>query len=107
MNRRWPSMASLFLPLMVLSSCLVRRHEVAPAAARQNRPLLTATKDELIQRVHDVSDPIQSFLMKTDLSPSITNPSEQAVTEYATIGVYVVFGNPDEIRVMGQDAVVH
>jgi hypothetical protein len=100
-------MASLFLALTVLSSCLVRRHEVAPAAARQNRPLLTATKDELIRRVHDVTDPIQSFLMKTDLSPSVTNPSEKAVTEYASIGVYVLFRKPDEIRVIGQDPVLH
>jgi hypothetical protein len=100
-------MASLFLALTVLSSCLVRRHEVAPAAVRQNRPLLSATKDELIRRVHDVTDPIQSFLMKTDLSPTVTNPSEQAVTEYATIGVYVLFRKPDEIRVIGQDPVLH
>ena len=100
-------MASLFLALTVLSSCLVRRHEAAPAAVRQNRPLLTATKDELIRRVHDVTDPIQSFLMKTDLSPSVTNPSQQAVTEYATIGVYVLFRKPDEIRVIGQDPVLH
>src|ERR1700680_2495283 len=107
MPRTWPSMASLFLALTVLSSCLVRRHDVAPAAVRQNRPLLTATKDELIQRVHDVADPIQSFLMKTDLSPSVTNPSEQAVTEYASIGVYVLFRKPDEIRVIGQDPVLH
>jgi hypothetical protein len=74
---------------------------------RQNRLLLTATKEELIQRVHDASDPIQSFVMKTDLSPSITNPSEQAVTEYATIGVYVLFRKPNEIRVIGQDPVLH
>jgi len=98
---------SLVLPLTMLSSCLVRRHEVAPAAVRQNRPLLTATKDELIQRVHDASDPIQSFLMKTDLSPSVTDPSDQAVTEYATIGVSVLFRKPDEIRVIGQDPVLH
>jgi hypothetical protein len=100
-------MASLFLALTVLSSCLVRRREVAPAAVRQNRPLLTATKDELIRRVHDVTDPIQSFLMKTDLSPTVTNPSEQAVTEYASIGDYVLFRKPDEIRVIGQDPVLH
>jgi outer membrane lipoprotein-sorting protein len=100
-------MASTLLALTVLSSCLVRRHEVAPAAARPNRPLLGATKDELIQRVHDLSDPIKSFLMKTDLSPSVTNPSEQAVTEYATIGVYILFQKPDEIRVIGQDPVLH
>jgi outer membrane lipoprotein-sorting protein len=107
MPPRWPSMASLFLAFTMLSSCLVRRHEVAPATARQNRPLLTATKEELIQRIRDVSDPIQSFLMKADLSPSVTHPSEQAVTEYATIGVYILFRRPDQIRVIGQDPVLH
>lgn len=92
---------------MVLPSCFVRRRQIVPAAVHENRPLLTATKEELIQRVREVSDPIQSFLMKADLSPTVTNTSERAVTEYATIGAIILFRRPDDIRIVGQDPVLH
>jgi len=107
MSRRWLFTAGLCLALTLLSSCFVRKHEAAPAAVRLNRPLLVATKQELIQRLHDLSDPIQSFLIRADLSPSVMNPAEQAVTDYATVGAYVLFKRPDEIRVIGQDPVLH
>lgn len=100
-------MSVVVISAVVLSSCFVRRRAIVPAAVRQNRPLLTATKEELIQRVHQVSDPIQSFLIKADLSPTITNSSKGAITEYATIGAYILFRKPDDIRVIGQDPVLH
>ena len=89
------------------SGCLVRRREVKAAAALPNRPLLTATKDELVQRLHDLSDPIQSFLMRTNLSPSVISTSQRAVTDYATIFAFVLFRRPNDIRVIGQDPVLH
>ena len=92
----------------LMPGCFVRRrHVAAPAAALPNRPLLTATKNELVQRLHEIYDPIQSFLMRADLSPSVTNPSQRAVTDYATISAFVLFRKPDEIRVIGQDPVLH
>lgn len=107
MFRKRTLVAIACLEFFVLPSCLVRRRPITPAAVHENRPLLTATKEELIQRVRDVSDPIQSFLMRADLSPTITNPSQQAVTEYATIGAYILYRRPDDIRVIGQDPVLH
>jgi len=93
--------------LALLPACLVRRREVISTAKFPNRPLLTATKNDLVQRIHDLYDPIQSFLMRADLSPSVISPSKHAVTDYATISAYVLFRKPDDIRVIGQDPVLH
>jgi hypothetical protein len=89
------------------TSCLVRTRTVAPPGKTANRPLLKATKDELIQRIHSVSDPIQSFTMKIDMAPSIGNLYGGKVTDYPEISGYILYRKPDEIRVIGLDPVVH
>jgi hypothetical protein len=99
--------AILSLTFAALPACLVRHREIVPAAVRQTRPLLTASKEELVQRVHDVFDPIQSFLIRADLSPSVTNASKGAATDYATVNAYVLFRKPEDIRIIGQDPVLH
>jgi len=68
--------------------------------------LLTATKEELIQRIHNIFDPIQSLMMRADLSPSVIGPTKQSITDYATIGAYVLFRRPNELRILGQDPVI-
>jgi outer membrane lipoprotein-sorting protein len=89
------------------TSCLVRTRTVAPPGKTANRPLLKATKDELIQRIHSVSDPIRSFTMKIDMAPSIGNLYGGKVTDYPEISGYILYRKPDEIRVIGLDPVVH
>jgi hypothetical protein len=96
----------LCLALVVLSGCLVRRRTVAAPAARQRVLLLSATKDDLIQRLHRISDPIRSFLMRADLSPSILEPSKGIVTDYATVSAYILFRKPDDIRILAKDPVI-
>lgn len=96
------------LGVLLSSSCLVRRRVVPlPGKPKENRPLLTATKEELIQRIHQASDPIQSFTIKADMAPSIGELYGGKVTDYATITGFVLFMRPDEIRVIGQDPVIH
>ena len=92
---------------MSLSSCFVKRRTVAPPGKISNRPLLSATKDQLIARIHAASDPIQSFRMRANMSPSAGALFGGQVTDYATIGADVLFLRPDEIRVVGLDPVVH
>lgn len=101
-----------FVPLLVLllflsSACLVRRRTVIPAGKKLNQPLMTATKEDLIARVHAVSDPIHSFQMKLDMSPSVGSLYGGEVTDYPTITGVVLFLRPDDIRVVGLDPVVH
>jgi hypothetical protein len=92
---------------LLSSSCLVRRRTVVPAGKSVNQPLLTATKDELIQRVHSVSDPMHSFQMKVDMAPSVGSLYGGQVTDYPTIIGIVLFLRPNETRVIGLDPVVH
>lgn len=68
--------------------------------------MLAATKDELIQRLHATSDPIQSFLMRADLSPSVLDKSKGTVTDFATVSAYVLFRKPDDIRMLGKDPMI-
>ncbi len=71
------------------------------------KPLLSATKEQLIEKIHQVSDPIRSFTMKTDMSPSIGSLYGGQVTDYPTITGYILFLKPDDIRVIGLDPVIH
>lgn len=92
---------------LLSSSCLVRRRTVIPAGKSVNQPLLTATKDQLIQKVHAISDPLHSFQMKVDMSPSVGSLYGGQVTDYPTISGIVLFLRPNDIRVIGLDPVVH
>lgn len=76
-------------------------------AAHTNRPLLQATKDELIQRIHAIYDPIQSFSLRADISPSVGALYGGELTDYATVRGLILFLRPDNIRVLGLDPVVH
>jgi len=96
------------VPLVLLcSSCLVRHRTVVPAGKKANQPSLKATKQELIDRIHAVSDPLHSFQMKVDMSPSVGNLYGGQVTDYPTISGIVFYRRPSDIRVIGLDPVVH
>jgi len=85
----------------------VRTRTVAPHGQQQNKPVLTATKQELLDRIHRIADPIQSFSLKTDMSPSVGGVFGGKVTDYPTIRGFILFRRPDQIRVIGLDPVVH
>jgi outer membrane lipoprotein-sorting protein len=89
------------------SACLVRHRLVAPPGKTEHRPLLTADKAELIRRLHAISDPIQTFTMKVDMAPSVGNLRGGTVSDYPTISGYVLFRQPDQMRVIGLDPVIH
>jgi hypothetical protein len=93
--------------ILPLTGCFVRKRVVVPQGQPPNRPVLAATKDELIQRIRSVSDPIQSFQLKADMSPSVGSLNGGTLTDYATIRAYMFFRKPDDIRVLGLDPVVH
>src|SRR5438270_7351073 len=100
----------VLLTIICFPSCLVRRRVVAvpgKTGKKENRPLLTATKSELIERIHAVYDPVRSFSMKVDMSPSVGNLYGGEITDFATITGYILFLRSDDIRVIGQDPVIH
>jgi hypothetical protein len=85
----------------------VRTRTVTPLGQLPNKPLLTATKQELLDRVHRVADPIRSFTLKVDMSPSVGGVFGGKVSDYPTIHGFILFRRPDQIRVIGLDPIVH
>jgi hypothetical protein len=93
--------------LMMLAGCFVRRRTVISTGPRPSHPPLTATKEELIHRLRDISNPVDSFLMKVNMVPSVGSQFAGVITDYATIGAYVLFQRPDDLRIIGQDPVMN
>ena len=89
-----------------MSSCFVRKRVVAPAGYRPSATLISATRDELIERVHRIADPLQSFDMRMEMSPSVGSLYVGEVKDYATLGGYILFKKPDDIRVLGLDPMI-
>jgi hypothetical protein len=100
-------LAAFILLCSFSTGCFVRRRVVKPQGQRVPRPLLSATKEQLIERIHLVYDPIQSFTLKVDMSPSIGALYGGQVTDYPTISGYILFLKPNSIRVVGLDPVIH
>lgn len=71
------------------------------------KPLLSATKEELIEKIRQIYDPIQAFTMKIEMSPSVGSLYGGRVTDYPTIAGFILFLKPDQIRVVGLDPVIH
>ena len=85
--RRGPGFAALLcLLILPLSSCFVRKRVVVQPGYRPSAPLLSATKDELIERVHRIADSLESFNMKVQMSPSVGSLYVGEVKDYATLG---------------------
>jgi len=97
----------LCITCLILTSCFVQHRVVKQPGATPNRPTLTATKEQLIERIHAASDPIQSFNMRADMAPSVGSLNGGELTDYATVRAFVLFRRPEDIRVVGLDPVVH
>jgi len=92
--------------ILPLSSCFVRKRVVIPPGYRSSAILISATKDELIERLHSMADPLQSFSMRMEMSPSVGSLYVGEVKDYATLGGYILFKKPDDIRILGLDPVL-
>lgn len=96
-------LATISIPLIMLAGCLVRRRVISTQGPLPNRPPLTLSKEDLVRRIHDIADPLQSFLMRVDMAPSAGSQYTGVITDYATLGGHILYHRPDEIRVLGQD----
>jgi hypothetical protein len=61
----------LCLAVVPLCSFFVRKRVGTLPGSRPGALLLRASRDELIQRVHQIADPIQPFSIQMDMSPSV------------------------------------
>jgi hypothetical protein len=93
------------------SSCVVKRvivrhnKQVVPGAAAP--VLLTATRDELTNRLTTLYNAINSFQATVDMSPSVGSVYKGSITEVRDVRGYVLFRKPDQIRIIGQYPVLH
>ncbi len=85
----------------------MRTRTVIPSGQHSNKPILTANKQELLDRLHRIADPIKAFSLKVDMSPSVGAVFGGKVTDYPTIPGFILFRRPAHIRVIGLDPVVH
>lgn len=99
--------AVVCLLVVFTSSCLVRRRVVTRQGKHDTRPLLTATKDELVQRIRATYQPIQSFTATLDMTPSLGSVYKGDISEFPSVRGYVIFRKPDDIRIIGLDPVIH
>jgi len=96
----------VFVSLVPLSACFVRKRVIAPPSSALRGPLLIASKNELIERVHRIADPLESFNMRVRMSPSMGSLYVGEVKDYATLGGYILYRRPDDIRILGLDPVL-
>jgi outer membrane lipoprotein-sorting protein len=89
------------------SSCLVRRRLVTRQGKHDTRPLLTATKEDLIQRIRATYQPIHSFTATLDMTPSLGSVYKGEISEFPSVRGYVIFRKPGDIRIIGLDPVIH
>lgn len=90
-----------------LSSCLVRRRIVTRQGKHDTRPLLTATREELLGRIQTAFDQVNSFSATLDMTPAVGSVYKGEITEFAGVRGYVLFLKPDHIRIIGLDPVIH
>ena len=91
---------------VVLCSCFVRKRIISVPGLRPNARLLTATNQELIERMQRAADRLQGFTMRMDMSPSVGSLYVGEVKDYATLGGYILFRKPDGIRILASDPVL-
>jgi len=97
------AVAAIALPL---SSCFVRKRVVVAPGNRPVGPILTATKEELIERVHRAADGLAAFSLRIEMSPSVGSVYVGEIKDYATLGGYILYRKPGDIRIVATDPVL-
>jgi len=67
---------------------------------------MTATKDDLVNRMRRLNDNVRSFSATVDMTPAVGSVYKGEITEYKDVRAYVLFRRPAEIRIIGLYPVV-
>ena len=93
---------SLSLALLLLltgSGCLFRSHKVQSRLS--NTPLLSASANELIQRINSESARIRTMNATVDIATSVGGQKKGKVTDYSEIRGYILAEKPAMLRMIG------
>lgn len=106
LRRLSPTLCLLLGITLGLSSCAVRRRIISHRGAGSPRPLLTADsrslQGEIVRRYAAVHD----FSATVDMTPAIGSAEKNKITEYKDVRAYILFRQPDQIRIIGLYPVV-
>jgi outer membrane lipoprotein-sorting protein len=87
------------LLLLTGSGCLFRSHKVQSRLS--NAPLLSATSEQLIERVNAQSARIHTMNATVDIATSVGGQKKGKVTEYSEIRGYILAEKPAMLRMIG------
>src|SRR5690242_6661239 len=97
----------LCLVSLGLPSCVVKRRVITRAGAKSAQPaLLTASAQDLIQRVAEQFAEVHDFTITVDMTPALGTAEKSRITEYKDVRGYILFRKPAEIRIVGLYPVV-
>ena len=81
------------------SGCLFRSHKVQSRLS--NAPLLSATSEQLIDRVNAASAKIRTMNATVDIATSVGGQKKGKVTDYSEIRGYILAEKPAMLRMIG------
>lgn len=96
---KWRSRAFILLSLIPLCGCMFRSRPVALRVS--NAPLLSATRDDLIQRINTEAEKIRTLKGTVGITASVGGSKRGKITEYQEIRGYILIRKPSLLRMMG------
>jgi outer membrane lipoprotein-sorting protein len=107
LRRKIPGIA-VALAMLSLPGCISVRikRPIKNAVAKTRQSPKMATREELAARVAKVNDQIHSFQATLNMTPSTGSVYKGEITEYRDIRGYILFRDPQTIRIIGQYPVV-
>ena len=97
---------ALSLALLTFQSCLARRRLIAQQGNPKRQTLITATREELEQRLTNLYNEVKSFSATVDMTPAVGSVYQGSITEYKDVLAYILFKKPQEVRIIGKYPVV-
>ncbi len=96
--RRSPALLWLCL-LPALNGCLWHTHRVAKSAAPV--ALREADADQLVSMINKISDSIDTLNATVDFQASVGGATQGKVTEYTSLGGFILLRKPEMVHVVG------
>jgi hypothetical protein len=102
----YPKMRSaiLLLALLPLTGCILRHHP--PEKLISTAQLKEATLEQLVETINSSASRLQTLNDTIDLDVSVGGPKKGEVTDYTSIGGYLLVRKPDMLRMIGLVPVV-
>jgi hypothetical protein len=92
--------AVVTLPLVLMTGCLFTTRKLP--LPRGPAVVQSATGEELVQKINQRWDSLQSLVVTVEIQASVTNSKEGVARDYTTIRGHILMRKPAMLRVLGQ-----